>query len=195
MIPWASPSPQSKWHFDRFSCFCTGYRSVSIVKYRDTLRSPVQKQLNKQGWMAFGLWVWTSPRNHTLNGGPDPFPLKFPLLMGRFGSHRTHDSLSLFELTTQTASRSIQLLLHRWPQSVPILYNGPSLLLSKLPLTMGDVDRHVMAPWTYPSPQPKRHLSRCSCFLQGSLLWQTDRQTDRQTTLLGSVNNRLHLCT
>ena len=181
MIPWASPSPQSKWHFDRFSCFCTGYRSVSIVKYRDTLRSPVQKQLNKQGWMAFGLWVWTSPRNHTLNGGPDPFPLKFPLLMGRFGSHRTHDSLSLFELTTQMASRSIQLLLHRWPQSVPILYNGPSLLLSKLPLTMGDVDRHVIhGSLDLPEPSTQTASQSVQLFFAG-FTTVTDRQTNRPT--------------
>jgi len=31
MIPWASPSPQSKWHHDRFSCFRTDDRSVSIL--------------------------------------------------------------------------------------------------------------------------------------------------------------------
>jgi len=31
-----------------------------------------------------------------------------------------------------------------------------------------------MAPWAHPSPQPKQHLD---WFLQGSLVWQTDRQT------------------
>ena len=32
-----------------------------------------------------------------------------------------------------------------------------------------------MVPWAQPSPQPKQHL------LQGSLVWQTDRQIDRPT--------------
>ena len=30
MIPWASQSPQSKWHHDRFSCFRTGARRMSL---------------------------------------------------------------------------------------------------------------------------------------------------------------------
>jgi len=30
MIPWASPSPQSKWYHHRFSCFHTGDRTVSL---------------------------------------------------------------------------------------------------------------------------------------------------------------------
>ena len=57
---------------------------------------------------------------------------------------------------------------------------------SKLPLPMGDVDSHLthgslgppdsstqMAPWSV------------QLFLQGSLVWQIDQQTDRQTTLFG----------
>jgi len=35
----------------------------------------------------------------------------------------THDSLGPSVPTTQTASQSVQTFLHRWPQSVPILYN------------------------------------------------------------------------
>jgi len=30
MIPWVSPSPQSKWHHDRFSCFHTDDRRVFL---------------------------------------------------------------------------------------------------------------------------------------------------------------------
>jgi len=29
-IPWAHPSPQPKWHLDRFSRFCTNVRRVSV---------------------------------------------------------------------------------------------------------------------------------------------------------------------
>jgi len=39
--------------------------------------------------------------------------------------------------TTQTASRSVQPFLHSSPQNVPILYNGPPLSPSKLPLHIG----------------------------------------------------------
>jgi len=35
-----------------------------IVKYRDTLRSSVQKRLS-------GLWAWMGPRNHVLDGGAE----------------------------------------------------------------------------------------------------------------------------
>jgi len=40
-----------------------------IVKYRDTLQSPVQKRLNHDAIvMPFGLWAQNSPRNHELDG-------------------------------------------------------------------------------------------------------------------------------
>jgi len=55
---------------------------------------------------------------------------------------------------------------------------------SKLPLPMGDMDPILyMVPWANPSPQPKRHLERCSRFvgLTSVTDQQTDRPTDRQT--------------
>jgi len=50
---------------------------VPIVKYRDTLRSPVQKQLTcaktaEPIVMQFGLWACSGSRNHEIDGGPDP---------------------------------------------------------------------------------------------------------------------------
>jgi len=39
--------------------------------------------------------------------------------------------------TSGSASRSVRPFLHRWLQSVPILYNGAPLFPSKLPLPMG----------------------------------------------------------
>jgi len=39
MVPWAHPSLHPKWHLDRFSCFCTAHRSVSLL-CNEPLRSP-----------------------------------------------------------------------------------------------------------------------------------------------------------
>jgi len=51
---------------------------------------------------------------------------------------------------------------------------------SKLSLWMGDLDPiWHMIPWTHPSPQPKRHLDRFSCFCRAQ---DYDRLTDSQTT-------------
>jgi len=49
-----------------------------------------------------------------------PFRKKLPLLIGGSGSNLIHDCLGQSEPTVQTALRSVQLFLHRWPQSVPI---------------------------------------------------------------------------
>jgi len=57
----------------------------------------------------------------------DTFPPKLPFLVGGSGRHRTHDSLGHSEPTIQTASQLVQPFSHSWPQSVPILYNGPPL--------------------------------------------------------------------
>jgi len=51
--------------------------------------------------------------------------------------HLIHDSLSRTEPTIQTASRSVQLFSHRWPQSVPILYNGTPLSPQNWPFPWG----------------------------------------------------------
>jgi len=59
---------------------------------------------------------------YTLQWGP--FPTKLPLLVGDRDPHLFHDSLSQTEPTIQTASRSVQLFSHKWPQSISILYNG-----------------------------------------------------------------------
>ena len=48
----------------------------------------------------------------------------------------------------------------------------------KIVPSMGYLDHH-MVPWAHPSPQPRS----VELFLQGSLRWQTDRQT----TLLGCI--------
>jgi len=53
-----------------------------------------------------------------------PFPQNCPFSCE---SGSPSNSLDESEPTIQTAPRSVLLFSHRWPQSVPILYNGPPL--------------------------------------------------------------------
>jgi len=46
-------------------------RGHPIVKYRDTLRSSVQK-MPEPIEIPFGLWARMGPRNHVLDRSPDP---------------------------------------------------------------------------------------------------------------------------
>ena len=46
-----------------------GGKGCPIVKYRDTLRSSVQKRLNRSR-CRFGLWARMGPRNNVLDRGP-----------------------------------------------------------------------------------------------------------------------------
>jgi len=118
-----------------------------------------------------------------------PYPPELPLPMGDLDSHLTHDALGPWEPTTQTASRSVQPCLHRWPQSVPILYNGRPGSPSKLPLHTGfwtPCNTFFIGPsesWT--------QFDRCSRFawLTRVTDWHSDRQTDRPRYSVG--NNSL----
>jgi len=69
---------------------------------------------------------------------------------------------------------------HRWPQSVPVLYNGSPT--SKLPLLMADLDppsnTWLHGPTWLLNPNG---TSIGSAILEGSLVWQTDRATDHGT--------------
>ena len=55
-----------------------------IVKYRDTVA--ICAKTAELIEMPFGFWAWMGPRNHVLDGGPDP-PLRRGNLGGR-GAHR-----------------------------------------------------------------------------------------------------------
>jgi len=79
---------------------------------------------------------------------------------GGSGPHLIHDSLSRTEPTVQTASRSVQLFSHRWPQSVPILYNGRPFP-PKLPLPTGDLDHHL----THDSFSPAERTNQMASLL------------------------------
>jgi len=79
---------------------------------------------------------------------------------------------------TQTASRSVQPLLHRWPQSVPVLYDGTPLTPSKLSLPIGGSGPHLIHGFLGPPESSVQTASRSAQpFLSGSLVWQTDRHT------------------
>jgi len=73
------------------------------------------------------------------------------------------------------ASRSVEQL----TAERPLLYNGPPLRLSKLPLFMGiwtPSNTWFLGPTGVFNPNASRSVQP---FLQGSLLWHTDRQTDQ----------------
>jgi len=123
-------------------------------------------------------------------GDPSHKIAELPVLMGIW-THLIHHSLGQSEPTIQTASRSVQLFSHRWPQSVPILYNGTPLPPQNCPFPCG-----IWTPSNSWFPGPTRVLnpngkSIDSAVLQGSLVWQTDRQTTRYSV----GNNRPHLRT
>jgi len=102
-----------------------------------------------------------------------------PFPPGIWTSHVTHDALGPGEPITETAPRSVQPCLHRWPQSVPMWF--ACFALKIVPFHVGIWTscntwfigptrvRKQMATWLF---QP---------FLQGSLVWQTAWQSDRQT--------------
>jgi len=100
----------------------------------------------------------------------------------------SNDSFSPSEPTTQTAL-SVQPFLHRWLQSVPILYNGTPLPPSKLPLPMGGSGHHLIHGSLGPPESSTQTASRSvQPFLQGLLVW--DRATNRPCYSVG--NNRPH---
>jgi len=115
-----------------------------------------------------------------------PFPQNCPFAWGDLNSHLIHDSLFPCKHTTQTASQSVQPFLHKIPQSVPILYNGPPVPPPLKIVPSQDMwtpsNTRLLGP-TY-SSQSQNGISIVSVVFAG-LTTVTDRQTDRQTTLLG----------
>jgi len=114
------------------------------------------------------------------------FPLIIAPSHGGSGSHLIHASLGPSEPITQKATRSVQLFLHRWPQSVHILYNFPTL---KIAPSHGDLDSYI----THASLRPPESSTQTASpsvqpFLQGSLVWQTDYPARSVTT------DRIYIC-
>ena len=84
------------------------------------------------------------------------------------------------EPTTETAPRSVQPCLHRWPQGVPIWFACFALKSVPSHVTMLGTGPHVIHDSLGP-PESGTQMATWSFqpFLQGSLVWQTDRETDR----------------
>jgi len=113
-----------------------------------------------------------------------PFSQNCPFPWGDLDPHLTQDSLGPSEPTTQTEFQSVQPFLHRWPQNVPVLYNGMPPSPSKLPLPTGDLDPHLIHGSLGPPESSTQMASRSvQSFLQGSLVWKTDRPTNHVTRL------------
>jgi len=146
----------------------------------------------KQQIDRFSQFCTADARIPTLYKWTTVFPKLAPS-HGESGPHLTHDSLGHSQLTIQTASQSVQLLSHRLPQSVPILYNGMTLSPSKLPISM----RRSGPPYNtwFPGPiwdlNPNGFLIRSAIF--AGLTSVTDRQTVRPSYSVG--NNIPHLRT
>jgi len=98
--------------------------------------------------------------------------------MGDLDPHLIHYSLSQTKLRAQTASRSVQPILHGWPQSVPILYNG-----TPFPLKIVAYHGGIWTPSNTYFPGPTRVLnpnsSSISSVIFAWLTSVTDRPTDR----------------
>jgi len=88
--------------------------------------------------------------------------------------------LRALKSTTKMPNRSVQPCLHRWLRSVPIHYNGLPVSHSKLPLPMLACRRHVIHGSLGP-PESGAQMATwlLQPFFQDSLVWQTDRGTDR----------------
>jgi len=111
-----------------------------------------------------------------------PYPPELPLPMGHLDLPCNTWCFRPCEPTTQTAPRSVQPCLHGWPLTVPILYNGLPVSPSKLPLAMLASGPHVVRGSLGP-PKSGTQMATWSFqpFLQGSLVWQTDRATETAT--------------
>jgi len=151
--PSAHSSQQPKWQIDQFSRFCTAHAMKSLYftmgahfpqncpfSWEDQNRHLIHDLLSQteltvqMAPLSVLLFSHRWPQSVPILYNGRPFLPKLPLPMGDLDPHLTHDSLGPSKPTNQTASPSVQLLLHRWPQSVPILYNGMPLSPWKLPL-------------------------------------------------------------
>jgi len=97
--------------------------------------------------------------------------------------HVTHASLGPSESTTQTASLRFSHFCTAHHRASIYFTTGCPFSLQNCPFSWEIwIPIQYMIPWDHPSPKPKRHLDQFSHFCRAH---DCDRQTDRQTTLLG----------
>jgi len=135
LVPWSHPSPQPEQHLNRFSRFCMAH---DHDRQTDRPRYPICNNRLHLVVLQCGLIVTSGQSNMTKKAKSPPH-MDSSMVVDRCrqcAHHLIHASLGPPESKSQTASPSVEPCLHSSPQSVPILYNGPSILPSKLPHPM-----------------------------------------------------------
>jgi len=130
-----------------------------------SIGSAVSAQLTAESPYTF-QWSTLSHRIFPSHGGSGPH-----LIHDLFGPVQAHSPNGV------SASRWVQLLSHRWPQSIPILYSWPPLPPPQKIATFpwGDLDPCLIRGSLGPPESSIQTASRSAeSFLQGSLVWQTD---------------------
>jgi len=103
-----------------------------------------------------------------------------PFPPGIWTSHVTHDALRPCEPTTETARRSVQPCLHRWPQSVPIWF--ACFALKIVPSHVGiwtSCNTWFIWPTRFRNANGNLIVSAVFAGLTSVTDWQSDRQTDK----------------
>jgi len=100
-----------------------------------------------------------------------PIHQNCPFPWGIWTCHVTRNAFGPCERTTQTAPRSVQPSLHRWPRSICIVHNGVPVSPSKLRLPMLASGPHVIrGSLSPPESGTQMVTSSFQPFLQGSLV-------------------------
>jgi len=125
-----------------------------------------------------------------------PFPPKLPLPMGGSGPHLTHFLGPIRAHNPNgisVGSAVFAQMTAECPYTLQWEYGTPLSPLKIAP-SHGYLDPHLIYGFLVPPKSSTQMASRSvQPFLQGSLVWQTNRQTDRSRYSVG--NNRPHLRT
>jgi len=116
-----------------------------------------------------------------------PFSPKLPLSMGDLDPHLTHDCLGPSQPTTQTASPLVKSFLHRLRTAecpYALQWDAP-FPLKIAPFSMGESGLPCNTWFPGPTRVTNPNGISISSAVFAGLTSVTDRQTDRQTTLLG----------
>jgi len=184
-------------------CYSTVNSNVS--SHEGTLAPQSKRQMDR--FSRFCAAYGTKCLHFTMG---TPMPQNCSLPWGIWTSHVTHDALGPCEPTTETAPRSVQPCLYRWPQSVPIWFACFAIKLLFHPMLASGL--HVIHDSLGPPAPPILLVRLMAPFLQillidwvrnanGNLIlsavfagltsvtdWQSDRQTDRpRYSVQGSI--------
>jgi len=118
---------------------------------------------------------------------------KVPLPVGASAPNLIHGSLvQATQRPKRHLDRFSRLCVYAQLKPEAFTMAAPFLLKTKLPLSMGHVNPHLIHGFLDPPEPTTQTVSRLvQPLLQGSLLWQTDRQTDRPRYSVGNNRPRL----